>query len=79
MIVLRMIAGHNAAEALMQIKLIATRFPGKYALAIHVRTPDQLIRSEKGRQLILGPDFRYSASDACLAALREFGDVEALC
>ena len=76
MIVLRVIAGHNAAAALATIRLIATRFPGEHRLTIAIRTPDELLRGEKGRRLTLGDPWRYDASEACLAALREFGDVE---
>ncbi len=70
-----MIAGANAAAALTTVKLIATRHPGEHDLTVHVRTPDELLRGEKGRALLLGPPWRYEASAACLVALREFGDV----
>ncbi len=75
MIRLSMIAGANAAAALTTVKLIATRHPGEHDLTIHTRTPDELLRGEKGRALLLGEPWRYSASEACLASLREFGDV----
>lgn len=76
MIVLHAIAGHNAAAALADIKLAAGRFPGVHDLTLVVRTPEQLLRGEKGRRLALGSPWRYDGSAACLAALHEYGDVE---
>ena len=78
MIVLHMVTGANAAAALTQIKLVATRFPGDHQLQIVARSPDQVIRGEPGRRLTLGDPWRYEPSEACLAALREFGDVEVM-
>ena len=75
MIRLSMISGANAAAALTTIKLIATRHPGEHDLTVVVRTPDELLRGDKGRALLLGEPWRYSGSEACLSALREFGDV----
>ena len=66
MIVLRVDDPLRAASSLAQIKLAATRFPGDHEL--------QLLAG--GRRLTLGPEWRYDASPACLAALSEFGDAE---
>lgn len=72
MIELRVEAGLEAAAALTQIKLMATRFPGDHELRVVVRSP----RTEGGeRQLRLGPMWTYDGSEACLSALAEFGEV----
>lgn len=109
MIELRMAAGHAAAEALLPIKLMATRFPGEHVLSIAVATSG-CARCGGGRRVVsttvesafvraaveeitgrpacecpgawtpdvrrlrLGPEWRYDASPACLAALSEFGE-----
>lgn len=54
-----------AAEVLTQIKLMALRFPGDHDLRLLVAS----------KALVLGPEYRYDASPACLAALSEFGVV----
>lgn len=77
-IALRIVAGHNAAEALTQIKLAASRFPGEHELTLLISTPDDLLSGRVTRRLALGPAWRYDASPACLAALREFGTPEVL-
>lgn len=61
--------GLDAAAGLEQIKLAATRFPGEHELRIRlVRESGETIRT-----LTLGPLWLYDGSDACLAALGEFG------
>lgn len=65
MITLTVESGLAAAESLTVIKLIATRFPGDHELTIRLGA----------RALNLGPLWLYDASEPCLAALREFGDV----
>ena len=60
--------GQVADAAIDKIKRVAHRFPGEHALTVTVSPTD-------GRQygLILGGQWRYDGSAACLAALREFG------
>lgn len=76
MIELRVVAGHNAAAALTQIKLAAQRFPGQHELTLLISTPDDLLRGRVTRRLALGDQWLYDGSAACLAALREFGTPE---
>jgi hypothetical protein len=76
MIVLSVVSGPATAAALTEIKLAAATFPGEHPLTLVVRTPEQLLRGEKGRRLTLGPEWSYEPSAACLAALGEFGRVE---
>lgn len=69
MIVLRVEAGLAAAAALADIKLLSTgRFHGTHQLTLRAG----------GRALDLGPLWTFDASEACLAALGEFGTVEAV-
>ena len=58
--------GVPAARTMDGLADIAQRFSGDVPLAITVA----------GYRLELGPAWRYSASDACLAALGEFGDLQ---
>lgn len=67
MIVLRAKPG-PIAEALTAIKLTAKRFPGRHRLRIDAGE----------HTLILGHAWLYDGCEACLAALREFGEVEVL-
>lgn len=67
MIVLRIERDSLGVEALEQVKLMAHRFPGEHELL--------MIVGEAGR-LTLGPTWRFDGSQACLAALNEFGDAE---
>lgn len=73
MIELAMIAGQQAAAALTEIKIAATRFPGDHELRLLVSTPDDYLRGRVTRTVVLGPDWQYDGSAACLAALGEFG------
>jgi hypothetical protein len=66
-IVLRVQPGFEAAAALSEIKIMSRRFPGEEHLAILVGQ----------RRLDLGPLWTYDASPQCLAALGEFGTIEA--
>ena len=72
MIVLRVEGGANAKAVLEQVKLAAKRFPGTHRLQIVVSPLD----GRDTRSVRLGQTWRYDASEACLAALREFGAVE---
>lgn len=76
MIHLRVVAGHNAAEALTAIKLMAKRWPGTHELTLLVSTPDDLLRGQVTRRLALGDRWLYDGSAACLAALRRYGTPE---
>lgn len=69
MIVLQVRPGQDAAVTLVQVKLAATRFPGRHRLRLLVQVAGQT------RQVTLGKHWRYDPSEACLSALREFGDV----
>lgn len=62
-------AGADAAAALTQVKLAASRFPGDHELAIRIMRGDESVRS-----LRLGPLWMYDGSSACLSALAEFGE-----
>lgn len=66
MIVLRVVAGVEAARSLTEIKLTALEFPGEHELALAVGD----------RHLCLGPIWQYDASPECLSALSEFGELE---
>lgn len=76
MIVLHVIAGSQPVAALAKIKLLAAQHPGEHALTLRIQTSYDLRHGEQGRRLALGSAWRYDGSAACLAALREFGDVE---
>lgn len=78
MIVLSVVSGPATAAALTHIKLAAATFPGEHSLTLVVRTPEQLLRGEKGRRLALGPEWSYEPSAACLEALGEFGRAEVI-
>lgn len=65
MIVLAVQPGLAAAGGLLQMKLVASRFPGGHGLTVRVGD----------RRLTLGREWGYDASPACLAALSEFGRV----
>jgi hypothetical protein len=65
-IVLR-VPGGASADVLQQIKLAAKRFPGPHTLCLDVQA------GYTTRRVTLGPDWRYSDSEGCLAALSEFG------
>lgn len=71
MIVLRPHPGHNAAASLDALKVIATLHPGSHRLRIDVAMDEGQMR-----HVTIGRTWSYDASAACLAALREFGDVE---
>jgi hypothetical protein len=66
----RMKPGVDAAAGLTQVKLIAARFPGEHELRIRLVAEDG---ETTIRTLTLGPLWMYDGSDACLAALGEFG------
>jgi hypothetical protein len=67
---LRMRPGADAAAALTQVKLTATRFPGEHELRI--RLVDDA--GATLRTLALGPLWLYDAGSPCMAALSEFGE-----
>lgn len=71
MIELHVDAGVEAAQALTQIKLAALRFPGERALTVVVHAS---YRAEPLR-MVLGSEWRYDGSPACVSALSEFGRV----
>lgn len=64
MIVLTVPGASPAEETVTQLRLLALRFPG--------REPLTLVAGD--RRLVLGREWRYDASRACLAAMQEFGD-----
>lgn len=86
MIELRVKAGMEAAASLAAIKMLAWEHPGEQRLAILVEYVDVegldidarggAVIPTKVRRLELGPEWRYSASPQCLAALGEFGACE---
>lgn len=63
MIVLR-VAGQAPEDVLVQIRLLALRFPGDHTLRIEVADT---------ASLTLGDRWRYDGSPTCLAALGDFG------
>lgn len=77
MIELHVEPGLEAAAALTQVKLCASRFPGTHELVIVVHeptpAPEERASGPEVRRLTLGEPWRYEASPACLAALNEFG------
>ncbi len=75
MIVLTVAPEAVAADVLTQVKLAALRFPGRERLQIVVLSPRQ---GGDRRAVRLGRRWSYELSEACLAALREFGSVEVI-
>lgn len=77
MIELHVEPGLEAAAALTQVKLCATRFPGEHELVVVVHeaspAPAERASGREVHRLTLGEPWAYDASDACLAALNEFG------
>lgn len=78
MIELHVEPGLEAAAALTQVKLAATRFPGEHELVIVVHESSGAVAGDRAtgpevRRLTLGEPWAYDASPACLAALNEFG------
>lgn len=63
MIQLRVQPGMEAARALSAIKAVAWDHPGD----------EELVLLVNDRRLALGPMWRYSGSEACRAALSEYG------
>ncbi len=61
-----------AADVLTAVKITAKRFPGRKRLQIIVLSPPG---GGERRAVRLGWEWRFDGSEACLAALREFGDV----
>lgn len=61
----------EAVGAVEQLALISFRFPGEHRLRVDIVADGAVTRS-----LLLGENFHYAADHACLAALREFGEVE---